>query len=150
VSSFQPTEDSWRPTGPTGGPRAGFWQRFFADVIDGFVLLVIYLISATALHTAGDAIFLVVSFVYFTLLEGGASGQTLGKRAMRIRVASLEGGYVIGYQRAFIRTLGRIVSYIPFGLGYFWMLWSPERQTWHDMMSSSAVVPTALEPRPMW
>jgi uncharacterized RDD family membrane protein YckC len=76
-------------------------------------------------------------------------GQTLGKRAMKIRVASLEGGYPIGYQRALIRAAARTLSYIPFCLGYFWMLWSPERQTWHDMLSQAVVVPAArFDPQP--
>jgi uncharacterized RDD family membrane protein YckC len=36
-----------------------------------------------------------------------------------------------------------IVSAIVFLLGYLWMLWDPEKQTWHDKAAGSVVVPTA-------
>ena len=29
---------------------------------------------------------------------------------------------------------------IPLFLGYFWMLWDREKQTWHDKMAGSVVV----------
>jgi uncharacterized RDD family membrane protein YckC len=49
-------------------------------------------------------------------------------------------GRPIGYGRAFIRWLGSILSVIPLFLGYFWMLWDREKQTWHDKMAGSVVV----------
>ena len=36
---------------------------------------------------------------------------------------------------------GRILSTIPLLLGYFWMLWDSEKQTWHDKLAGSVVVP---------
>ena len=44
------------------------------------------------------------------------------------------------------RTLGigryfaRWLSAIPLLLGYFWMLWDPKKQTWHDKLVSTIVV----------
>jgi uncharacterized RDD family membrane protein YckC len=35
----------------------------------------------------------------------------------------------------------KIVSGIPFDLGYFWMLWDKEKQTWHDKVANDVVVP---------
>lgn len=147
MSSFQPTGESWRTTGPASGPRAGFSQRLIADIIDGFVLLIAYAVAAALLKLPGELIIILVTSAYCTLLEGGPSGQTLGKRAMRIRVTSIDTGYPLGYQRAFIRNLARTLSWIPFCLGYLWMLWSPEKQTWHDMIARAVVVPAELEPR---
>ena len=54
---------------------------------------------------------------------------------------SLDGGGPIGYTRGFLRYIGRILSTIPFLLGYFWMLWDPQKQTWHDKIANSVVVP---------
>lgn len=47
---------------------------------------------------------------------------------------------LIGYHRAFIRCGWRIVSAIVSLLGYLWMLWDNEKQTWHDKMARSVVV----------
>ena len=145
--SFQSTSDTWTPTYGTSGPRAGFWQRFVADLIDVILLIIIAAIADAVLNSAGDVLAFLIWLAYFTGFEGGVDGQTPGKRAMRIRVSSLEDGQPIGYQRAFVRTLARIVSEIPFFLGYLWMLWNPQRQTWHDIIANAVVVPVATEPR---
>jgi hypothetical protein len=33
-----------------------------------------------------------------------------------------------------------------FGLGYWWMLWDPQQQTWHDKLVATTVVPTSAFP----
>lgn len=137
-SSYQPTEAS----GPSGA-RAGFWRRFVAAFLDGIILGVVGGILGAVLSSNDDAATiagLVLGIAYYTYFEG-STGQTLGKKALGIRVVSLEGGGSIGYGRAFIRYIGRIVSAIPLLLGYFWMLWDKEKQTWHDKFAGSVVVP---------
>lgn len=145
--SFTPTGERWN-AGVASGPRAGFWPRLFADLIDAVILTIAYLILARALHTSGLFLSLLISVGYFTYLEGGPRGQTLGKSAMQIRVVSLAEGQPLGYQQALIRDLARMLSAIPLYLGYFWMLWSRERQTWHDMLGGAVVVPVSAYPLP--
>jgi uncharacterized RDD family membrane protein YckC len=86
-----------------------------------------------------------LAFRYYAYLEGGPTGQTVGKRLMRIRVVDDNTGRPIGRGRAGVRHLGRIVSALPLFLGYLWMLWDPQKQAWHDKLAGSVVVPaTAL------
>jgi uncharacterized RDD family membrane protein YckC len=61
-------------------------------------------------------------------------------------VISFADGGPIGYGRAFVRWIGRFVSVIVFLLGYLWMLWDTERQTWHDKFANAVVVPTSAYP----
>jgi uncharacterized RDD family membrane protein YckC len=124
------------------GERAGFWIRFGASFIDGIVVGIPSVILEVALKGAGYAISLILAIAYFTYFEGGATGQTPGKRACSIRVVDSRGGGAIGYTRGFLRYVGRIVSTIPILLGYFWMLWDPNKQTWHDKIANSVVVPS--------
>ena len=91
-------------------------------------------------ENAASFLNLLAGIAYYTYLEG-TSGQTLGKKALGIRVVDLGGGGSIGFGRAFLRYIGRIVSAIPLFLGYFWMLWDKEKQTWHDKFANSVVVP---------
>jgi uncharacterized RDD family membrane protein YckC len=132
--------------GPSG-PRAGFWLRFGAVLIDailvGIVLQVLQVALPVGLYVA---IGLPAAIAYYVLLEGGDRGQTVGKMACGIRVIDLARGGSIGYGRAFIRYIGRIVSSIVILLGYFWMLWDKEKQTWHDKFAGSVVVPTTAYP----
>jgi uncharacterized RDD family membrane protein YckC len=110
-------------TGPSG-PRSGFWRRFAALFIDGVA--------------------------YFTYFEGSASGQTIGKRALGIRVIDFNTGGPIGHGRALIRNLARILSGLFCDLGYLWMLWDKEKQTWHDKIASDVVVPVESYPVASW
>jgi uncharacterized RDD family membrane protein YckC len=98
----------------------------------------------------GSVIGFLVSYGYYVYLEGSPSGQTVGKRAMSIRVVGMHTGSTIGYAGAFVRVIGKIVSAIPCLLGFFWMLWDPERQTWHDKFADAVVVPVASYPVAAW
>jgi len=135
-----------QPGGPSG-PRAGFWRRFAAVLIDGLILGVFYGLML-ALFDAGlaYALYLVADFTYYTLLEGGPTGQTLGKRALGIRVIDFRAGGPIGYGRGLLRNVAKILSGIPFALGYLWMLWDKENQTWHDKLATTVVVPVDAYP----
>jgi uncharacterized RDD family membrane protein YckC len=82
----------------------------------------------------------VAAVVYFAKLEGGPSGQTVGKRALGIRVVDSAIGGPIGTGRAVGRYFARILSALVCYLGYLWMLWDPEKQTWHDKLANSYVV----------
>jgi uncharacterized RDD family membrane protein YckC len=122
--------------------RAGFWQRFGASFVDGILLSIVSVPLQLGLKGPGYGLALLVGIAYYTYFEG-ESGQTLGKRALNIRVVDINGGGPIGYSRAFIRYIGRYVSAIPLLLGYFWMLWDPQKQTWHDKFANSVVIPHA-------
>jgi uncharacterized RDD family membrane protein YckC len=129
------------------GPRAGFWRRFFALFLDGIIVGIVYLILAAIIGRSGAyGLGLLVSLAYFTYFEGSENGQTPGKRALGIRVIDFGAGGSIGYGRAFIRWIGRIVSELPIFLGYFWMLWDKEHQTWHDKFANAVVVPVSDYP----
>jgi uncharacterized RDD family membrane protein YckC len=128
------------------GPRAGFWQRFGAALLDGILIGIINFILEAVLKGVGFALALLVSIAYFTYFEGGPTGQTVGKRALGIRVISLDDGGPIGYGRAFIRWIGRYVSAIVILIGYFWMLWDKESQCWHDKFAGDVVVPVSAYP----
>ena len=133
------------------GPRASFWLRLAAALIDGVLLGVIgSILSAIVGQVLGSALNLLLGLAYYAYLEGSPSGQTVGKRVMNIRVIDFNGAGPIGPGRALIRYIGRIVSAIPCGLGYWWMLWDPEKQTWHDKFATTVVVPTSAYPVAAW
>jgi uncharacterized RDD family membrane protein YckC len=136
---------------PTTGPRASFGIRFLAALIDGVLVGAGGAILSVILgSSAGQGLGTLVGLGYFVYLEGSPSGQTVGKRVMNIRVIDAENGGPIGYGRALLRYVARILSAIPCGLGYFWMLWDKNKQTWHDKITTNVVVPTADYPVEAW
>jgi uncharacterized RDD family membrane protein YckC len=126
--------------GSVPSERSGFWRRFAAAFIDGIVLAVVSEILRVLLGTVGSGLGLLVSLAYFTYFHG-STGQTPGDAALAIRVIDLQGGGSIGYMRAFIRWIVSLISALVFFLGYLWMIWDPEKQTWHDKAAGSVVVP---------
>ena len=136
-------------TGPSG-PRASFGLRLVAAIIDGVILFVVGIVLSIIGGSGGQGLGTLLSLAYFTYLEGSASGQTIGKRAMNIRVVDFNSGTTIGYGRAAIRWIFRLVSGFVCLLGYLWMLWDKEKQTWHDKVAGSVVVPTDAYPVESW
>jgi len=137
MTEFTPTA-----AGPSG-PRASFLQRLGAAIVDWVILVVVGIVIGLIFGRASGVVGLIVGIAYFTYFEGGETGQTIGKRAIGIRVADFRGGTggPIGYPRAFVRYIGRYVSAFVCLLGYLWMLWDKEKQCWHDKFAGSVVVP---------
>ena len=133
-------------------PRATFGQRLGAYLIDIVIVNVAIFVLGSLVRGAGPGILLALALGlgYFSLFEGSGSGQTVGKRLVRIRVVDFESGLPIPYGRAFVRNAGRWVSGIVVGLGYLWMLWDRDRQTWHDKFAQTTVVPVESFPVESW
>ena len=146
----QPPPQHSSGDGPSG-PRAQFFTRFGAWLIDAILVGVVSAAIRFGINdVVGGLIGLVIGIGYYGYLEGSASGQTIGKKALGIRVIDFNTGGPIGFGRAVIRYFGRIVSAIACLLGYFWMLWDKERQCWHDKFASDVVVPVASYPVASW
>lgn len=135
---------------PTTGPRASFGVRLVAVIIDSIILGVVNGILIAILKTPGRGLGTLLGLAYIIYLEGSPSGQTIGKRAMNIRVVDADTGGPIGYGRAVLRYFARILSAIPCALGFFWMLWDDNKQTWHDKIATNVVVPTSAYPVEAW
>ena len=122
------------------GERAGFWRRFAAALIDGLVLSVVtVIIRLVAGYAVGTAIGLVIAAGYFGYFHGG-TGQTPGDAALSIRVVDVGGAASIGLGRAVWRWVVSYVSGIALFIGYLWMIWDAEKQTWHDKAARTYVV----------
>jgi uncharacterized RDD family membrane protein YckC len=86
---------------------------------------------------------LLLPFVYYTVMHGRASGQTLGKKWLGIAVKEDSAEGSIGYGRAFGRyaiifVFGLFI--LPIILDYLWPLWDKKNQALHDKVVSSVVV----------
>jgi uncharacterized RDD family membrane protein YckC len=140
-----PQPQAWQQ-GPSG-PRASFGRRLVALIVDGIVIGVVEGIAIAIFgRGAGYGIATLFGLLYVALLEGGPRGQTLGKMALGIRVIDFNTGGPIGYARGFLRYIGKLISAIACFLGYLWMLWDKEKQTWHDKIATTVVVPVQYYP----
>jgi uncharacterized RDD family membrane protein YckC len=117
-------------------------------VIAGVQLALVLLPSSLSI------VAITAGFLYNGLLDGGAAGQTIGKRALRIRVVDDATGGLLGPQRGLTRALLPLAFGVASILGDqtfafaalastldgLWPLWDRRRQTWHDKSAGSVVV----------
>ena len=129
--------------------RASFGIRLVAMLIDSILVGVVSSIIGELLDVVGSLIAFAAGIGYYIYFEGSPSGQTVGKRALNIRVVTEEGG-PLGHGLATGRYFARILSGIPCGLGYFWMLWDDQKQCWHDKLVHTNVVLVSAHPVASW
>jgi uncharacterized RDD family membrane protein YckC len=122
----------WETEPGTCTDSRGF--EYACDVPTGGAILRI----AAAIVLCG-ALALVASIFYWGKFEG-ERGQSPGKKALGIRVVHQHTGRPIGFGRAVGRMFARYLSSQVLYLGYLWMLWDDNKQTWHDKIVSSIVV----------
>jgi len=134
---------------------AGFWTRVGGYVIDyvvlmGMVFLIFLLASVVGRSKVQIAfIYLLLGVVgpwlYSALFESGTWQATLGKKAVGVKVTDLA-GQRISFGRASGRYFAQWLSNITFGIGYLMAAFTQRRQTLHDMIASTVVVYSNIEP----
>ncbi|OEK07524.1 transporter [Flavivirga aquatica] len=128
---------------------AGVGERLLAFIIDGAIKIGYYLVlnNVFGVFEGMDewsqiGINTVLSFpvMFYTLvLESFLQGQTLGKRAVKIRVVKID-GYQASFSDYVVRWFFRIVDIYIFGIGFFVMLFNNKNQRFGDMASGTAVI----------
>ncbi len=133
----------------------GLARRLAAILYDtllvfGLLLLASMVITLPVGMLAGEAasqalagnllpwLWLLVPAAFFLLfwLKGG---QTLGMRSWRLRVVR-EDGAPLKRTDALKRLLCALLSWLPLGLGYLWILIDRDKLAWHDRLSGTRLV----------
>lgn len=125
--------------------KAGWWTRAFAILIDAIGIGIIA--GAVSSVLGGDlssrqyqglsTLFEAVYFTYFWSAAG--KGQTLGSRALNIRVVKTDGSY-LDYPGAFLRYIGFFISCVVILIGVIWAAFDAQKQGWHDKIAGTYVV----------
>lgn len=137
------------------GVLVRFAAAFIDSVIVGIVSTVVGFIlgllagvaggdTATGIASGLSGLFQFVLYFGYSIYFIGNKGQTPGKMVMKIKVVKLEDKSVPGYTSAFLReAVGKIISSLVLSLGYFWAIWDPKKQTWHDKIAGTVVIKTS-------
>lgn len=114
-------------------PYAGFEKQLFALTIDVLLLFIISVLLN------GRFLFL-ISMIYFVICWT-FGGRTIGNFVMGIRVLYHDGRQA-GIPTALIRYFGYLISFMPLGLGFLWIIWDAKKQGWHDKLAKTIVIRT--------
>src|SRR6266542_2125874 len=124
--------------------KIGFLPRVGATLLDLVGLAIVGSIL-NAIIFAGDqsrgsglqTIIGLVYFMYFWSSYG--HGQTLGDRALNIRVVKTTGAELT-LMDAFLRYIGLVVSFLVIFIGVIWVAFDANKQGWHDKIAGTYVV----------
>lgn len=83
--------------------------------------------------------FLVMHWLYYTVLQSSQKQATIGKFTLGLRVTDLRGKR-INFAQANLRYFSKLVSIIPLCLGFLLLLSTRRKQTLHDYLSRTVVV----------
>ena len=113
-------------------PRAGFWIRAAALLVDLILIGVIFgPLSAGHLILPGLAAYGAVMWKY--------KGTTIGGIVCGLRVVRLD-DRPLDWPTTVVRALGCFLSLAVAGLGFVWVVFDSERQSWHDKIAGTVVV----------
>jgi len=113
----------------SGLPRAGFWVRMVALLIDVVLVGVV-----TQMHH----LFLPCLAVYGAILWK-LRGATVGGIIFGLKVVRVD-GKPSEWVTMIVRALACFFSLIVVGLGFLWIAFDPEKQGWHDKIAGTVVV----------
>ena len=140
--------------------KPGFFRRLGAIFYDWMLLIAVILVAVTVFTVAIDMLFgsnasqevlqdPLVKLLYqlYLLLVAGIfyvwfwthGGQTLGMKVWKIKIVDNNLG-TISFKQAMLRLLYAVISCLPLGLGLFWMLFNPQKQTLYDRWSKTQLV----------
>ncbi|HEV7613721.1 MAG TPA: RDD family protein [Steroidobacteraceae bacterium] len=116
-------------------PRAGFWIRMAALLIDallvGFVMGIFHVYHLE----------LVVLAAYGAVMWK-MRGSTIGGIVFDLHVVRMDGRQV-DWETAIVRALSCFLSLAVAGLGFIWIAFDDNHQAWHDKIAGTVVVRVA-------
>jgi len=128
---------------------AGFWIRLSAFIIDTAIILILGVIASFILEVVIEAIgihelnatienlfgtFIIWAYyIYLTYTYN----STFGKKIFSIEVVSAKGGKLSLGQVVLRETIGKIISFFVFGIGFFVIGITKEKQGFHDKIGKT-------------
>lgn len=107
---------------------ANFIERLLARIID----IVIIIIPAAIIP-------LLPSWLYFSLMHSSEDQQTIGQKALSIKLLSTDGAK-IGFGQSTGRFFANILNALTLLIGLFMFFFNRRNQCLHDMLASTIVV----------
>jgi len=161
ATSAAPATSAPQPLDVATLPRAGFWIRLAASLID--VVLISILFSMLGLDGfpghADRAVILrdhayqnvhvhlgvfsgtwpTLIFLAYLAALWAWRGTTIGGIIFGLKAVRTN-GQPLGWAVAIVRVLASLLSLAVVGLGFFWIAWDREKQAWHDKIAGTLVV----------
>lgn len=121
-------------------PRVGFWIRLGASLLDCVLLGIVVGMSSSLFHgwfTPGGS--LPFWFAVYCVAMWATKGTTIGGIICGLKVVRLD-DRPIDWSVAVVRALGGFLSLAVAGLGFIWVAFDDNKQSWHDKIAGTTIV----------
>ncbi|HYC71847.1 MAG TPA: RDD family protein [Opitutaceae bacterium] len=121
-------------------PRAGFWIRLAAAFLDFLLIGVATMMIHEMVRLRVDG----PGFLFFALAVYSAAlwksrGTTIGGIICGLKVVRTD-DRPIDWTIAIVRALSAFLSFAVAGLGFIWVAFDDEKQSWHDKVAGTTIV----------
>ncbi len=113
-------------------PRAGFWIRIAASFLD----LIIIGATCGVLGLGGST---PLFFAAYCVVLWALKGTTIGGIVCGLKVVRLD-DRPVDWSVALVRSLGGFLSLAVAGLGFIWVAFDDQKQSWHDKIAGTTIV----------
>lgn len=127
---------------------SGFWRRFGALCIDGFILWIVYMILMIVPFFP-QVLWIIISTYYHVAFETSPLRATPGKALLGIAVIKPD-GRKLTIKDSIIRNLMSFISSALLCAGYFMALFTDKNQTLHDIVADTIVVKEKFAENDFW
>lgn len=118
-------------------PRAGFWLRFAASLLDLILVGIVFGMLSSMLWGDGGAFPLWL--VIYAVTMWATKGTTIGGIICGLKVVRTD-DRPLDWSVALVRGLSAFLSLAVIGLGFIWVAFDDDRQSWHDKIAGTTVV----------
>jgi uncharacterized RDD family membrane protein YckC len=118
-------------------PRAGFWRRLLATLLDAVVVS----LTLGLLHRVWPNFGGVFPFwlAIYCISLWATKGATIGGIICGLKVVRLD-DRPVSWSVAAVRGLSAFLSLAIAGLGFIWVAFDDEKQSWHDKIAGTTIV----------
>jgi uncharacterized RDD family membrane protein YckC/cytoskeletal protein CcmA (bactofilin family) len=118
-------------------PRAGFWLRLAASLIDLILVAIVFGMLRKMLFGLGGAIPLWL--VIYAVVMWATKGTTIGGIICGLKVVRID-DRPLDWSVAIVRGLSAFLSLAVLGLGFIWVAFDDDKQSWHDKIAGTTIV----------
>jgi uncharacterized RDD family membrane protein YckC len=112
---------------------AGFFRRLAATLLDLIPLAILSMMASI-----GGRYFLLL-WVGYHIGMWAWKGTTIGGIVMSLKIVRLDGA-PLNLGVAVVRCLSAFFSAFALFLGFIWVAWDKDRQSWHDKIAGTVIV----------
>lgn len=121
-------------------PRVGFWLRLCASFLDFILVAIVVSMLSKVLHglsaVSGNVPFW---FAVYCVIMWATKGTTIGGIICGLKLVRLD-DRPVDWGVALVRALAGFLSLAIAGLGFIWVAFDDDRQSWHDKIAGTTIV----------